>query len=305
MKFDRSAPGEGVEVECNLENGKMGLTFHFQYLGEIDGGMTVLTLKDREGQTVLTCLCREPEEEPLQAVLLRPHLWNGMEDPYLYRLDAYIVGKDGSISDRLSGQLPLRSFRFLSEKESYLNGKCFEPKTVNYTLPEADSENRRMQMILEDFATLQELGVNSIYCGPEGKAYGFLCRLCDRVGLLIWPEPSEFSLRDAGDSLLDPLTNRPGILFYHCKAKWSAQPFVYLVPESIHPDGSGTYTATVYSNCGRVALYTDGIFLEFQTGEYEYVFERIPAKHPCVMLAAEADGCKVSLSIPKASLSFL
>ena len=58
----------------------------------------------------------------------------------------------------------------------------------------------------------------------------------------------------------------------------------------------------VYSNCSKVALYTDGVFFEVHSGEEKFVFEDIPAMRPCIMLTAEADGCIMSLSIQKSCI---
>lgn len=82
-------------------------------------------------------------------------------------------------------------------------------------------------------------------------------------------------------------------------AKWSQEAFVYLVPESLKRLDDGNYTVMCYSNCGKVALYTDGRLFEFKAGEVTFLFSEIPCRKPTVMLTAEADGCTHSLSIHK------
>lgn len=100
------------------------------------------------------------------------------------------------------------------------------------------------------------------------------------------------------DALL-PDGEHPGPYFYRCLAEWGRKPFVYIVPESVRKMESGNYTALCYSNCDRVALYSDGNLFEFQRGEREFYFQEIPAKSPCIMLAAEGEGCGASLSVHK------
>lgn len=301
MKFDRNALKEAVETDITLENGKALLTWRFRYSGEIRKALLTLLLKDQSGQTVLTCLRREPEEEPLQAVLLRPRLWNGPDDPYLYKMEILLQEQDGQLLDRIDAPLPLRCIKRLPEQGFFLNDNPFSPKTIDYTLPKAESPIQLQRAIMDDIQYLLELGINSIHCSDADADFRLLSQLCDRAGILLLPEAGDFSLRDGGHGLLDPATGNPNTLFYKCKAKWSTQPFVYISPESIQTTESGNYKVTVYSSCGRIALYTDGVLFAFQSGEYEFVFEGIPARHPCVMLTAEADGCSVSFAVHKSA----
>lgn len=90
-----------------------------------------------------------------------------------------------------------------------------------------------------------------------------------------------------------------GSLFYQYKAKWSDELFVYIVPENISVLPSGNLKVTVYSNCSRVVLYSDGELFEFQSGKEEFIFQEVPAKGPCLMLSVEGDDCSMSLSVHK------
>ena len=62
---------------------------------------------------------------------------------------------------------------------------------------------------------------------------------------------------------------------------------------------SGNYTALCYSNCDKVALYSDGLLFEFKSGEGAFSFREVPARTPSVMLTAEGEGCGESLSVHK------
>lgn len=105
--------------------------------------------------------------------------------------------------------------------------------------------------------------------------------------------------RGIRNSFFCPGRKSPGALFYYYMAKWSQEAFVYLVPESLKRLDDGNYTVMCYSNCGKVALYTDGRLFEFKAGEVTFLFSEIPCRKPTVMLTAEADGCTHSLSIHK------
>lgn len=99
--------------------------------------------------------------------------------------------------------------------------------------------------------------------------------------------------------VLLPDGEHPGACFYRCLAQWGRKPFVHIVPESVRKMKSGNYTVLCYSNCDKVALYSDGILFGFRSGEREFWFQEIPAKSPCIMLAAEGEGCGESLSVHK------
>lgn len=184
--------------------------------------------------------------------------------------------------------------------------------------------------LLRDFHLLLELGANCIFWDSRGEgqeeqaiareAERSFLQLCDRFGFLVfcrdkknagyvWPQapdrirlcdPAEIpSLRGGAEALLLPDGQRPASLYYRYRAKWSREPFVYIVPESIKRTESGNYTALCYSSCDRVALYSDGALFEFQKGSGEFWFREIPAKSPCIMLTAEGEGCSQSLSVHK------
>lgn len=299
MKFDRKAPGGGVEIECIPENGKAQLTWKFKFTGEPAEAFVSVTLKDSEGNEVLECRRMEPEEELLKAILLHPRLWQGTENPYLYQMEATLLDRQGRLLDRITGPLPLRRLEKRPDKGYFLNGVEFVPRTVGYELSHVPAQSKNQSMIFRDLEMILQLGANSIYCGETSENIGMLGELCDRLGLLMWHEEPEISLRGTGQCLLNDLTNKPLPLYYQYKFLWSSRPFVHIMPESVTAVGSGCFQAVVYSNCEKVALYTDGVLFEVHSGEREFLFEGIPAKHPCIMLTAEADGCAASLSLQK------
>ena len=53
-----------------------------------------VTVTDREGHLAAYGRKRLDEEEPLETLLLHPHSWLGMEDPYLYRVEACLLERE-------------------------------------------------------------------------------------------------------------------------------------------------------------------------------------------------------------------
>lgn len=220
-----------------------------------------------------------------------------------------------------------------------LNGEAFERRAAAYTPRSALSETERQRQVTEDFRQLVRMGANCVYMkGGEEPGKLFLY-LCDRLGLLLfWGESGEnlhlcgsagstvsgrgnrmpgYAHFDTGDMeiripweeapvfrgerdcLFSNGSETPSSLFYRYLAKWGKEPFVYIIPESVKRLGSGNYAVRCYSNCGRIALYSDGTLFEFQRGEGEFTFSEVPARTPCIMLTAEGDGCSASLSLSK------
>lgn len=325
VRFDTAAPGEGIEVKCSLENGKALLEWYFHYENDDPGqGYFVkLRMLDREGHPVLECFQQTKEEEPLQSVLLHPFLWQGTENPYLYRLEAAIYSQEGRQADRCVRLLSLYILEEIPGKGIMLNGEVFHPRTVRYELPEGIDTAEGQQCLVQDLQLIRELGANGVYLEKtEGRNRAF-AQICERLGLLVWSGVNSMQ-EECGKTLLcegktgclswpgknpeslprfrEDLMRRNGTFtsqYYKYRAKWSKTPFVYIVPESIRQQDNGSFSVSVYSNCKKVALYSGGILYEFQSGREEFVFRGITVKGPCLVLTAEAEESAQSLSVHK------
>lgn len=306
VRFDRTAAGEGVEMQCRLENGKALLTWSFHYENDNPGQgcFLRLCLTDMENRLVLECLQQTGEEEPLQSVLLHPQLWQGMENPYLYKLEAEILSRSGEKIDKFVRNMPLHTLTHVPGKGILLNGEIFCPKTVRYKMPEQMKTAASQRHILRDMQLMRQLGANSIYVEKVKEREKSFLQICERMGFLVWSEEKPLPesregiplLRGGERSLLKP-DDTPASYYYQYQAKWSKSPFVYIVPESIQCQENGNFTVTVYSSCKRVALYTNGMLHAFLSGREEFTFREVVPGGPCLVLTAEAEECAQSLSI--------
>ena len=283
-----------------------------------------ISLMDGEGNLAVEGMQMVGEEEPLETVLVQPRLWQGIKDPFLYEAEAILAGQ-GVCADRVRMGLCLRCLEAGGEGRVLLNGQPIEVRAVAYSLPDTGSEAERRSQAIWDFGQLVRLGANSI-CLEEKESSAFLMDLCDRFGFLVFEkgggEDQELlvsiwnravrvrrkeegrgeglpAYRGGSDAFFLPDRKCPTSLYYKYKAKWSREPFVYLVPESVRRLKSGSYAVTCYSSCSRVALYTDGELFEFRRGDREFVFQEIPARTPCLRLSAEGEGCSAALSLHK------
>lgn len=299
MKFDRKAPGQGVDAVCSLESGRATIEWKFYFLKEEQegrGNLLTLIMRDMEGETVLLCMQEAEEEEPLVSVLLHPCLWN-CQTPYLYDVEAVLQDPGGTETDSIHRQLPLREICFHPRRGWLLNSAEFVLKAVEYTVPQDTSQAEKQRLVLEDLRLLKKMGANCIHTDPS------LRKLCERLGFLVWDKSmaeveKELPCRAGeGNGMLS--LRQDSSLFYQYKAKWSDEPFVYIALDNIAVLPSGNLKVVVYSNCCRVVLYSDGVLFEFQSGNGEFIFQEVPAKGPCITLSAEGDDCSMSLSFHK------
>lgn len=301
--FDRNAGG--VEAECRLENGKARLRWHIHYREQDALGQSLFRIRlfDGENRLILECLQQAGEEEALESVLLHPMLWQSVEAPCLYRLEAEVISEKGEQTDYLTDFLPLFVLERIPGKGFLLNGESFTPRPLRYRMPGKQRTAESQRILMEDMLLMRRLGVNAICAEGEGNDDRAFLQLCKKTGFFIWTEQQLLSeecsvpwLRGDKDSLLKADGVKTS-LYYRYEARWSKIPFVYILPESISCRENGLYTVTVYSNCKKVALYSNGILHAFLSGSEEFVFQEVPASGPCLVLTAEAGECAQSLSL--------
>lgn len=149
-----------------------------------------------------------------EITLDNPHLWQGVEDPYLYTLEAtlYLYSKNGAAPAQLDRQTHPVGFRFYSidpEKGFFLNGKPYKLRGVNrhqdrldkgWALSDADHA--------EDIALICEMGANAVRLAHYPHSDTFYA-LCDRNGLLVWAElPLVDTIGKPADDALPATTKR-------------------------------------------------------------------------------------------------
>jgi len=152
-----------------------------------DGCTLRVTLKDAEGNAVGTADTAACDHAHVLIDVKNPHLWQGLEDPYLYTATAAIV--DGEeVLDEVTVAYGYRSFHVCPSTGFYLNGKSLPLHGVarhqdrldkGWAISKADHE--------EDIALIKELGANSIRLAHYQHDQYFY-DLCDKTGFVLWAE---------------------------------------------------------------------------------------------------------------------
>ena len=203
---------------------KGGLTRLDVFPVEAEGCLVTAVLKDADGAEVATQQVLAEEHTVLSLTVENPHLWNGVEDPYLYTAELRLE-KDGAVQDAVTVRYGYRSFHVDPERGFYLNGKSFPLHGVSrhqdrldkgWAISEADHR--------EDLALIKEVGANTIRLAHYQHAQYFY-DLCDREGMILWAEiPFISQFRPGEDAKRNTMTqmaelvaqnyNHPAICFW-------------------------------------------------------------------------------------------
>lgn len=217
---------DDLGIITKLENGKAYLEFVLpEKIGRLLSALQIEIWEEAEGgRLVFHGEYSSEEADFMTALLLRPHLWDGMRDPYVYLVKAQ--GRFGTVEygENMGGtkneqesdhaediteavevywqqELAIYDVRVIDKKGIFLNEKEFLPHEVVYRLPPQTSDaGMRVEQVRRDLERLVRMGVNVIRLeetgsGAEGqdrcevRAFYSLCR---RRGFLtgdLWIRP--------------------------------------------------------------------------------------------------------------------
>ncbi len=129
-----------------------------------------------------------PSEAPKTDILLpEPHLWQGVDDPYLYRCTATLVYRNESV-DEVSTRFGIRTFHVDPEKGFFLNGKPMMLRGVSRHQDRLWMGNAlTKQQHYEDAALIAEVGANTVRLAHYQHSHDFY-DACDEYGFIVWAE---------------------------------------------------------------------------------------------------------------------
>lgn len=260
----------------------------------------------------------------LRAELPSPHLWQGVQDPYLYTSEAVLAEERASRSgpgDRLFFQAGLRDIRLDPQRGLLLNGANYPVHGVNVhqtSLPgkgiaatDADID--------ADYRILSELGVTGLryahYQHPQ-RAYD----LSDRAGWLVWTELPLTAAVNGSDAFLANSTqqlrelvrqngNHPSVMVWGLgneiyQSDAASARVLDALQQTAHEEDPGRPSA--YANCcgpidGAQASHTDAVGSNVYFGWYEGKFSDLGpfldanhARRPGTPLAVSEYGAGAS-----------
>lgn len=118
----------------------------------------------------------------------KPHLWQGKEDPYLYKLELDLRSEHGDICDQITTRFGIRTFSIDPDKGFFLNRKSYPLRGVSMHQDLLGKGNAlSLEDMKESMAVVNEIGANTLRLAHYQHSQEFL-DLCDENGIIVWAE---------------------------------------------------------------------------------------------------------------------
>jgi beta-galactosidase len=194
--MDHGGPGLYASLRM-LDRRKASLSVRARLTNDGDRATELVVsveARDRSGRRAGFASRRVPlpphatSEVMLPLGIANPHRWDGVRDPYLYRLVGRI-GQGAADADTVSVPLGIRTIAFDSQRGFLLNGRPYALHGVNYFHPERPGVGTAVtdDQIDQDMRILGALGVSGLrlvhFQHPQ-RVY----EDADRMGLPLWTE---------------------------------------------------------------------------------------------------------------------
>ena len=171
--------GPGLAVNAEVKGKNADVWVRTWHTGK---GNVTIALKDAEGNVVAT-----GEGTDTHIEIKNVHLWDGVEDPYLYTCEA-TLNVDGKAVDQVTSTFGARYFRVDPKEGFFLNGRSYPLRGVSRHQDWKGIGNALSKEHHDtDMAMIVEMGVNTVRLAHYQHDQYFY-DLCDKYGMVVWAE---------------------------------------------------------------------------------------------------------------------
>lgn len=179
--------GEGLSYSAKPDAEGAGVTLDAWITNPLPQSQVDFVIKDSLGQIVAEAVIPASEHASTCVRIEQVHLWQGVEDPYLYTVTALLT-LHNDVIDEVSGALGVRTFRADPQKGFFLNGVFTPLRGVSRHQDRAALGNALLgEHHRQDAELIRELGANSVRLAHYQHNQDFY-DACDRLGLVVWAE---------------------------------------------------------------------------------------------------------------------
>lgn len=255
---------------------------------EVLDGEKVIVKKEKK---ILVDTLAMNSEEAIDFSILNPKLWNGTQNPFMYRVVVTLLCNDKKI-DCIEQPLGLRYYRTDPAEGFFLNGKHLTLRGVCRHQERSEVGNAlRSEHHEEDVQLMLEMGVNAVRLAHYPQAE-YMYDLMDKHGIVTWAEipfvgpggyadkgfVNQQSFKDNGREQLRELIrqhfNHPSICFwgmFNELKEWGDNPVSYVkeLNQLAHQEDATRLTTGASNQTGSLNFITDNIAWNRYDGWYD------------------------------------
>ena len=175
-------PGIKYTADVDGKDATVNVTSFINEAAKSAGAYVKVCLTDAEGNVVA-----KADGLSVKLPVKNVHLWDGVADPYLYRLTATLM-EGGKAVDEVGCNVGVRTFKVDPQKGFFLNGRSYplrgvcrhqDWKAIGNALSTTHHDT--------DMAIIREIGANTIRLAHYQHDQYFY-DLCDKYGMVVWAE---------------------------------------------------------------------------------------------------------------------